>query len=104
VTPVLTEDDIAWLKKYSAEVTEAFTDEFQVAAGRFDAWQPLVGRFTKAVDYVLKNGRTYFRAVDEAHNELCIASATLSNSEPRLPALNTSLRYPAPLNPLISGL
>jgi len=46
------------------------------------------------VDAVKTNGRSLFRAVDEAHNELCIASAILENKEPQF----TCLEYEPPIN------
>jgi hypothetical protein len=88
-------DETGWVKNYAGEVTETFTKEFQATADRFRSWQQLIDRFTKAVDFVLKNGHTHFKAVDEAHNELCIASATLSIQEPKI----TRLEY----EPVLSG-
>jgi hypothetical protein len=41
----------------------------------------LLNRFNAAIESVLKNGRGHFRAVDEAHNELCVASALLANTK-----------------------
>ena len=80
----LDEADIAWLKSYAAEVREAFGAEFRAAQDRFARWRPLLQRFTKTVDDVMTHGRGYFGAVDEAHNELCIASAILANPNPRI--------------------
>jgi hypothetical protein len=68
----LTRDDILWVKDYAA------------------------------IDSVVKQGRAYFRAVDEAQNELCIASAVLRNKdvrfirveyEPPLPGCAKTNRY-----------
>jgi hypothetical protein len=86
-TPLDT-DDIAWINGYAAEVRGPFSTEFGAAEDRFARWKPLLQRFTDAVDYVLKNGRGYFSAVDEAHNELCIASAILANPNPRIVRLD----------------
>jgi hypothetical protein len=41
----------------------------------------LLDRFNAAVECVLTKGRGHFRAVEEAHNELCVASALLGNSK-----------------------
>jgi len=68
----LADDRIEWLKSYAAEVREVFEAEFTEAGDRFRQGQRLLDRFAAAVDSVLKNGASYFRAVDEAHNELCI--------------------------------
>jgi hypothetical protein len=93
VPPDLTDDDIAWIKSYAEEVTAVFTAEFREAGDRFKQWQPLLDRLAQAVDAVATNGRSYFRAVDEAHNELCIASAILSNPDPKI----IRLEYEPPL-------
>ena len=69
----LSSDDIQWVETYRAEVVKAFGVLFAEAADRFADGQRLVRRFNEAVDAVLKG--TSFRAVDEAHNELCIARA-----------------------------
>lgn len=90
---LLDDDDITWLNGYAAEVCDAFRAEFRAAEVRFTGWQPLLLRFTEAVDCVLHSGRRYFSAVDEAHNELCVASAILGNPNPRI----ARLEYEPPL-------
>lgn len=90
---LLDDDDITWLNGYATEVCDAFRAEFRAAEVRFTSWQPLLLRFTEAVDYVLHSGRRYFSAVDEAHNELCVASAILGNPNPRI----ARLEYEPPL-------
>jgi hypothetical protein len=89
----LTDDDVEWLKSYTADVKAVFAAEFHEAGNRFRQGQRLLDRFAEAVDAVLDNGRPYFRAVDEAHNELCIASAILSNPDPKI----SCLEYEPPL-------
>lgn len=79
----LTADDIAWVRAHAAEVQKTFGQEFAAAADRFRDGKVLLDRFNAAMEAVLKNGRGQFRAVDEAHNELCIASALLSNTNLR---------------------
>jgi hypothetical protein len=91
----LTTDDIAWVKAYAAEVVQTFGREFDGAADRCKEGQVLLDRFNAAVESVLTNGRGYFRAVDEAHNELCVASALLANTRLKF----TRLEY----EPLLSG-
>jgi len=76
----LSTGDIAWVEAHAAEVVHAFGQEFAVATDRFKEGQVLLDRFNAAIETVLKNDRGYFRAVDEAHNELCVASALLSNT------------------------
>ena len=82
----LTADDVAWVGAYAAEVQKTFGQELAAAADRFRDSKDskvLLDRFNAAIEAVLKNGRGQFRAVDEAHNELCIASALLSNTKLR---------------------
>jgi hypothetical protein len=87
----LTEDQIAWLEEYRAEVVKAFTAVFAEAADRFRDGERLLCRFNEAVDAVLSGSS--FRAVDEAHNELCVAKELLDNTKPRF----SSLAYEPPL-------
>jgi hypothetical protein len=77
----LSADDISWVKAYAAEVAQTFGAEFAAASDRFKDGQVLLNRFNAAIESVLKNGRGHFRAVDEAHNELCVASALLANTK-----------------------
>lgn len=77
----LTAEDLKWLEEYRKQVTEAFTPIFSEAAGRFPDGERLLRRSHEALDAV-RSGSS-FRAVDEAHNELCIAKALLANTKPR---------------------
>jgi len=79
----LSESDIKWLKSYSAEVEATYSKRFKAESSRFQDGERLIERFTQAVAQVLATDRTAFRAVDEAHNELCIAYALLQGSKPR---------------------
>lgn len=74
---------IEWIKTYAAEVTSTFGAQFKDAGNRFRDSNRLMNRFTESVNNILSNGSAKFRSVDEAHNELCIASALLSNPKPR---------------------
>lgn len=77
----LAAEDIAWVKAYAAEVMKTFGREFDAGADRFKDGQVLLDRFNAAIECVLKKGRGHFRKVDEAHNELCVASALLGNTK-----------------------
>jgi hypothetical protein len=88
------DDEIEWLNVYADQVLEDFRTRFDSASDRFKTPQPLLDRFTSAVDAVKANGRSVFRAIDEAHNELCIASAILENKEPHF----TCLDYEPPIH------
>jgi hypothetical protein len=76
----LTTDDTAWVKAYASDVLQTFEQEFSAAADRFKEGKRLLDRFNAAIESVLKNGRGYFRTVDEAVNEMCVASALLANT------------------------
>lgn len=89
----LTADDIAWVKTYAAEVQRTFGKEFGAAVDRFKDGHTLLHRFNSAIDSVLANGRRHFGAADEAHNELCVGSALLSNMALKF----TRLEYEPPL-------
>lgn len=89
----LPQEDLEWMAAYATEVVTTFRARFESASDRFKAWQPLLDRFTTAIEAVKANGRSLFRAVDEAHNELCVASSLLDNSDP----LFAQLEYEPPL-------
>ena len=83
----LTRNDAQWLAEYSAEVVDYFRPRFEAHRSVFPAWGQLVSRFTDAVDVVRSKGRGYFRAIDESHNELCVADALLHITEDRIDSL-----------------
>jgi hypothetical protein len=89
----LDEDDIAWVKAHAAAVKDAFGPECAAASDRFAQGQLLLDRFNAAIETVLKSGKGHFSAVDEAHNEICIASALLANTRLRF----IRLEYEPPL-------
>ena len=78
----LTDDEVTWIKSYKTAVVDAFNARFEENSERFQHGQRLVGRFSEAVEAVLQHARAKFHAVDEVHNELCIAHRLLSNSDP----------------------
>jgi hypothetical protein len=88
----LAEDDLKWLEEYRTQVIEAFTPIFLEAADRFSDGERLLKRFNEALDLV-SNGSS-FRAVDEVHNEPCIAKALLANTKPRFSSLAYEPRLP----------
>lgn len=100
----LDEDDITWIKAHAGAVTDTFGREFAAAKDRFKQGQQLLDRFNAAIETVLRLGRGHFSAVDEAHNEICIASALLANTglrfirleyEPLLPGCSRSIDFRA---------
>lgn len=80
---LLQDKEIEWLNTYANKVKCVFSTRFEIASDRFKSSYPLLNRFTSAIDAVKTNGRSLFSAVDEAHNELCIAYAILENQEPQ---------------------
>jgi len=102
--PALSVEDIAWVRAYTAEVLQTFGQQFVAAADRFKEGQVMLDRFSTAIETVLKNGREYFSAVDETHNELCVAGALLGNTqlkfisleyEPSLPGCDRTIDFRA---------
>jgi hypothetical protein len=96
VRETLSKEDTAWIKSYAAEVSKAFGADFSGADNRFNDSKRLLQRFTGAIGSVLANGlAASFPEVDAAHNELCVATALLSNT-----ALHfTTLEY----EPVLTG-
>lgn len=84
----LGEEDIAWVKGYAKEVSDAFEGIFTGAKDRCKGGPRLIERFKAAIEEVLESGRGKFRAVDEAHNELCIAAAILQDPNPKFTILD----------------
>lgn len=75
------------IRSYAAEVLKVFGSEFDAAASRFSGSRRLFRRFDDAISAMLSNGRALISSVDEAHNELCIASLLIANSDPRITLL-----------------
>lgn len=87
----LTERDIKWLEQYRNEVATRFKTFFDGSQDRFDGGERLLRRFDEALESVRQGGS--FRAVDAAHNELCIARALLLDTDPQF----SEIRYEPPL-------
>ena len=88
-------EEVGWIKSYAAEVSRVFSGEFDDGTARFNSSKELIQLFNDAISAMLSNGRAFITAVDEAHNELCIASQLLANSDPRF----TLLEY----EPVLTG-
>jgi hypothetical protein len=71
--------DVAWLHSYEASTLAYFRPRFAACAPRFTASETLFTRFSAAIRDVIGQGRSLFRAVDETHNELCVADCLLSD-------------------------
>lgn len=83
----LRKEDAQWLAEYAAEVEAYFQPRLQSQEAVFSGWQQLTKRFRNAIGIVQSKGKGYFRAVDESHNELCIADALLHVTEDKIVAL-----------------
>jgi len=73
------DEDIAWLNGYEESTLAYYRPRFAAYAPRFATSEVLLARFSAAIREVIAQGRAHFRAVDEAHNEVCIADAVLSD-------------------------
>ena len=71
--------DIAWLYEYEAATRDHFEPRFSAYHPRFAHGDRLLERYSVAIQEVIKQGRAHFHAVDEAHNEICVADAILSD-------------------------
>lgn len=80
-------EEVDWIKAYADSVSKPFGTEFDRAGNRFKDSKRELERFTESINATLSNGRGYIAAADAAHNELCIASALLSNSDPHFKLL-----------------
>jgi hypothetical protein len=89
----MNEDDIAWVKAYAQEVTETFGRKFAAAGERLKDGERLLRRFNETIEMVLQKGMASFRAVDEAHNEICVPSSLLSGTKVKV----VRLEYEPPL-------
>jgi hypothetical protein len=74
------------IRSYAVEVLKVFGSEFDAAASRFSGSR-LLRRFDDAISAMLSNGRALISSVDEAHNELWIASLLIANPNPRFTLL-----------------
>ncbi len=77
------QEEAKWINSYADEVSRVFGDEFDTAGARLKDSKKLLLRFTNAINSMLSKGRSFISAVDESHNELCVASQLLANSNPR---------------------
>ncbi len=94
--------EMAWLEQYETATLEHFRPRFEASAGRFDQFERVLSRLTDALQHVRAQGRQYFSAVDDAHNEICVADAILSDGstahsilqyEPKLPNTDKTIDF-----------
>jgi hypothetical protein len=81
------QEEAIWIKSYAEETVKAFRGDFDAAGNRFKNGKKLLERFTGAIDIMLAKERSFISGVDEAHNELCIATQLLANSNPNFKLL-----------------
>jgi hypothetical protein len=85
--------DIAWLHSYESATRSHFEPRFGAYQPRFAHGADLLERHSAAIREVIAQGRHHFHAVDEAHNEICVADAILSDPS----TAEASLLYEPPL-------
>lgn len=93
MTRPIDDADIAWLQAYQVSTLDHFRPRFDAYAPRFAHGEALLSRHSAAIQEVIRQGRAQFRAVDETHNEICVADAVLSDSSTG----NATLLYEPPL-------
>jgi hypothetical protein len=57
----LREEEIEWMMAYASEVLATFRARFDSASDRFKNSQPLLDRFSSAIEAVQGNSRSLFR-------------------------------------------
>jgi hypothetical protein len=95
-------EDRAWLDAYEAATLDHFRPRFAAHVAQFTSSDALLSRFLEALKVVREQGRRFFRGVDEAHNEICVADAILSDPscaectllyEPRFPNIDKTVDF-----------
>jgi hypothetical protein len=89
MTRTFTSDDATWVAGYVTDVVSGLQERLAPHVGRFPDGERLIQRMVRARDAVLQHGWAHMRAIDEVHNEACVAIAILEANDP--PA--TLLRY-----------
>ena len=79
MTRQIDDTDIAWLHDYEGSTLKHFGLRFAACGLRFEHGDALLTRYSAAIREVISKGRAQFSAVDEAHNEICVADAVLSD-------------------------
>lgn len=71
--------DIAWLHEYEQSTLSHFRPRFTEYGPRFARGETLLARYSAAIQDLIAQGRAHFRPVDEAHDEICVADAILTD-------------------------
>ena len=95
IQAIFDEDVVARTQSYRDQVLAAFSDKFEVAGERFRDRERLLKRFSDVIETFIARNSSSFRSVDEAHNELCIASDILDSSVPKFSSLEYEPVLPA---------
>lgn len=86
---VFTDDDAHWVRGYVDEVDNVLRARIAPQRVRFADSERLFQRLLDARDAVLQHGWAQFAAIDEAHNEICVAIGILEMRDPSV----TRLQY-----------
>lgn len=76
-------EERASIESYANDVISRYGKDFADADKRVIGFGEMLRRFRSAVESVLAKGREHISGVDDTHNELCIASQLLANSDPQ---------------------
>ena len=88
-------DEVARIEQYWRETLAEFGKQFRVEGSRFKGAEPLLDRFDSAIKAMLEHGRrALISGVDEAHNELCVASELLASPQPAFSLVEYEPRLP----------
>lgn len=69
----------ARIQSYARGVCDAYQNVFTAPSRRFPDGSLLLSRFERAIQTTLSNANQAFTAVDEIHNEVCVAGALLAD-------------------------
>ena len=73
-----------WVIEYIEEVKLYFAKAFMQHESRFPKWQACVKKYTDKYDEIISTSKRSVSALEEIHNELCIADALLAINNPHL--------------------
>lgn len=85
--------DIVWLREYEQATLSHFRPRFVAYGARFAHGDALLTRYSGTIETLIEQGRAYFRPVDEAHNEICVADTILADPS----TVESTLLYEPPL-------
>jgi hypothetical protein len=73
-----------WVMGPIEEAMTYFATSFKQKESRFPGWKACFKRYTEKYDEIMSSSQTSVRALQEIHNELCIADALLEINNPHI--------------------